>query len=838
MDKTSANTQTDRLHYMDNIKCLLIFLVVLTHFLLERTNPNINAFVNIVYCFHMPIFVFISGFFSKSDNSTSSQKLLRLLILYILANGFFCIIMGLIYGQLNLVTPFYMTWYILALIVWRLIIKHIGNIKGILFISIILAIVCGFYQDVTNKLAISRIICFFPFFLMGYKLSQEKIKKLRQIPTLYKILITLFSLLTVAMLSLTLLLQANINLDALTMAPYTNNSDAIIRILIMVFAVIMLLLHLLLSTNKKIPIITTFGKNSLTIYIFHRIFALIFNYFFLSSPPIVVFISATLCTIIVMFLFGNNVVHEKVNLFLDSCYNTLFNPNKDTKKIVKITTITIIIIMLSIITITPFIVKKSSQPNNNIVYNRITEKQQEQFDNAFTITFSGDLILLEDQVKRAYNGTDYNFDNMFTYTRDILSASDLTIGVFEGPMAGEDKGYSTSNFDDGKELTLNFPDSFATAVKNAGYDIVTTANNHVLDKDIEGLERTINVLESIDLDYVGSYKSAEHKQANKIYTLEKDGLKFCILAYTYGINGYTTNELTSEYSYTTNIIADPSSSAFSTTKEAVIEDFKKAKEQNPDFIIVLPHWGEQFTTTPNLFQKTWEKVFIENGADIILGDHTHSVQPTKIIEHNGKNVFVAYSPGNYTNIYQEHDGDACILTHTYIDKETKEIIGGAITPMWGYSQANGNYTAIPINTLIKNTDVQDKITTHDLKRAKEVLNIITNTQFGHIINIDQLQTNYYFDKSGYLGKPAPKLVITEDLKQGVMYNILKIHSHICFIGDSITAGTLNNGYGWYEPLLSYTEAKTSRVAEGGATIKTILNKKMKHQLTQHYMLSQ
>ena len=72
---------------------------------------------------------------------------------------------------------------------------------------------------------------------------------------------------------------------------------------------------------------------------------------------------------------------------------------------------------------------------------------------------------------------------------------------------------------------------------------------------------------------------------------------------------------------------------------------------------------------------TWEKVFIENGADIILGDHTHSVQPTKIVEHNGKNIFVAYSPGNYTNIYQEHDGDACILTHTYIDKETKEIIG-------------------------------------------------------------------------------------------------------------------------------------------------------------------
>ena len=288
MDKTPANIQTGRLYYMDNIKCILIFLVVLTHFLLERTNTGINAFVSVVYCFHMPIFVFISGFFSQKESSTSPKKLLKLLILYVIANGFFSIIWGLIYGQLNLITPFYMTWYILALVVWRLIVKHIGNIKGILPISIILAIVCGFYQDVSNTLAIGRIICFFPYFLIGYKLNQEKITKLRQTPVLYKILITFFSLIIITVLSLVLLLQANINLDMLTMSAYTKTSDAIIRILIMAFAVIMLGLHLLLTTNKKIPVITTFGKNSLTIYIFHRIFALIFNYFFDYIPCIIV----------------------------------------------------------------------------------------------------------------------------------------------------------------------------------------------------------------------------------------------------------------------------------------------------------------------------------------------------------------------------------------------------------------------------------------------------------------------------------------------------------------------------------------------------------------------
>ena len=85
--------------------------------------------------------------------------------------------------------------------------------------------------------------------------------------------------------------------------------------------------------------------------------------------------------------------------------------------------------------------------------------------NAFRITFSGDLILLEDQVKRAYNGKGYDFSDVFEYAEPYISSADLAIGVFEGPMAGEDAGYSSSNFDDGKELYLNFPDSFADAVK-------------------------------------------------------------------------------------------------------------------------------------------------------------------------------------------------------------------------------------------------------------------------------------------------------------------------------------------------------------------------------------
>ena len=89
---------------------------------------------------------------------------------------------------------------------------------------------------------------------------------------------------------------------------------------------------------------------------------------------------------------------------------------------------------------------------SDIIYHVMDNEQKAKFDDAFRITFSGDLILLEDQVKRAYNGKGYDFSDVFEYAEPYISSADLAIGVFEGSMAGEDAGYSSSNFDDGKEL--------------------------------------------------------------------------------------------------------------------------------------------------------------------------------------------------------------------------------------------------------------------------------------------------------------------------------------------------------------------------------------------------
>lgn len=199
------------------------------------------------------------------------------------------------------------------------------------------------------------------------------------------------------------------------------------------------------------------------------------------------------------------------------------------------------------------------------------------------------MILLEDQVKRAFDGQGYNFEDMFEFTRKYISGADFSIGVFEGPLGGTIKNFSQSNCDDGKELYLNFPDEFADAVKNAGFDLVTTANNHLLDMGIDGALRTINILNDKQIDFIGTYSSRANKNNRRVKILERGGLKLAILAYTYGTNNHDTDVLIAEDSFVSSFIVRADSPNFDKVKASVAEDFALAKNYKPDLIIVLPH---------------------------------------------------------------------------------------------------------------------------------------------------------------------------------------------------------------------------------------------------------
>lgn len=473
-----------------------------------------------------------------------------------------------------------------------------------------------------------------------------------------------------------------------------------------------------------------------------------------------------------------------------------------TKKNIAYFNIFLALLITFLLLFTSINIKKINKTN-------LSNNQDDLNDDMISISFVGDLILLEDQVKAGYNDSYYNFNKMFSYASKYFEKTDYTIGVLEGPVANST--YSIGNFNDGKNIYLNYPKEFIDSIKGSGIDLVTISNNHILDKELKGLNETIENLKERNMDFIGS------KERYKIVNIKN--LKVGILAYTYGTNYYSEEKL---YNLNiTNMIVPKTSSLFEQVKNDVINDFNELKKQNVDLIIVLPHMGSQFALKQNEMQKTWNKIFADNGASIVLGDHSHSVQPLEYIN----DCFIVNSPGNFANQYTDNNGDATSIVNIYIDKNTKKVINSSIIPMFTKSDEKGFYYSIPIYDILNNIDIYNSMSNDELERIKNIQKLITKVMLNKEISTFDIEEQYYFSKDGYIPNKIKKLNITNDLKKKKLYQELLHSKSVCFIGDSITAGSINGGHGWYEPLTANFDINVKKASYGSYTSKLLLKNK-------------
>lgn len=832
-------TAKQRSVYWDNIKGLLMLLTVFAHILyqLQSNSSAINSIVDYIYMFHMPAFVFVCGYFGKSENSHSFGAIIKLLFLYFIFNS----VMGFVYGFDSLLKPMYSYWFLIALVIWRLTAHHIAVFKGIQLILFGIALFAGFFDSIDNTFAVSRIIGFYPFYMMGYLLTKEKSKAMENSPYPRRILIGSGAALLTAIIAFTSHKFFSFSDSAFQMFPYNSPIDAFGRIVLYIIAAMAIFTLRNISPCKKIPLLTMFGRNSLWIFLLHRPFTLIISNLIGEFNNTAVIIISIAATILICIAFGNDLFCKYANRFAESGAE-LFNDGKSATP--KAAVLIVLFGFIASVLIDSYSgisfddLKKlikgedikvntdtTENTDSDIMYPIMTSEQQNAFDKAFRITFAGDLILLEDQVKRAYTENGYEFDDVFEYAEKYISSADLAIGVFEGPAAGEEAGYSSSNFDDGKTLWLNFPDSFANAVQNAGFDLVTTATNYLLDRDISGASRTLDILDGIGLEHIGSYRTAEEKQNSRIKLIDCDGLKIAVLAYTYGSNGYDIEELANGHlSYITSIISGTSGELFEAMRKSVEQDFADAKTLDPDLIVVLPHIGTQFSNSPDEEQNVWFDIFKQNGADIILGDHAHAVEPAVVEDHDGRNVFTAYCPGNFANIYREKQGDTSMLIDVYIDRSTKEIIGGSIVPLYTQAPADGNYRALPIYDIMNDTALRRQLSTDDIVRVQNANAAVTRVVFGHEMDISSVTERYYFDKNGFIRSKAGGLEMNDEMRSGKLGKAMQNVNSVCFIGDSVTEGTKNGGCPWYEPIEEYIPDKTvCNYSKGGCTVSYMID---------------
>ncbi len=253
-----------------------------------------------------------------------------------------------------------------------------------------------------------------------------------------------------------------------------------------------------------------------------------------------------------------------------------------------------------------------------------------------TISAVGDIMAHQGNLNNAYSpktGT-YDFTGFLEYVKPYLSKADLTIGNFETVTAGPKTGYTSYP-------SFNTPDDILTALSGAGFDILSTANNHCLDRGITGLSRTIQMINKNNMINVGSSTNGSNKYVIK----EVNGIRLGILAYSGIFNGLDSKLSTEQK----NTYISP------INEQQMQKDIKAAKDAEADAVIVIVHWGTEYQREPNYTQKALAKKLISWGADIILGSHPHVIQKSEIIKVNGRNKYIIYSMGNFISGYRRVD---------------------------------------------------------------------------------------------------------------------------------------------------------------------------------------
>lgn len=244
------------------------------------------------------------------------------------------------------------------------------------------------------------------------------------------------------------------------------------------------------------------------------------------------------------------------------------------------------------------------------------------------IMANGDLLyhdIIYISAKKA-DGT-YDFHENFEYVKPWLKQADLVIGDFEGTV---NKDHYLAGYP-----LFNAPGEVMDAIKDAGYQVLDLAHNHILDSQIEGVVSTADAIEKAGMTPIGVY-THEPRDKAPIVIKEVNGIKVAILAYSYGFNGIEQSISQEDYNrYLSDLDEDK--------MKAEIE----RAEKEADITIIMPQMGVEYQIEPTEEQKKLYHKMIDWGADIIFGGHPHVVEPAETVEKEGDKKLIIYSMGNF-----------------------------------------------------------------------------------------------------------------------------------------------------------------------------------------------
>lgn len=347
----------------------------------------------------------------------------------------------------------------------------------------------------------------------------------------------------------------------------------------------------------------------------------------------------------------------------------------------------------------------------------------------------GDIMVHDYQYNEAYDPAtgEYDFMHNFQDMKKYFEGYDIVLGNLELTFGGPDRPYASFP-------CFNTPDSFLDAVKDAGFNLLTTANNHSMDTGRAGVVRTLDKLDEYGIQHFGTNRSQEEQDA--ILYKDVNGIRFAFLSYTYGTNGIPMPE-----PYLVNLIDN----------DRMVRQIKEARE-NADVVVVLPHMGNEYETVPRQVFVDWADLMFDSGADIILASHPHVLQRMEYrrLNHGGgeHDGFIIYSLGNFISSQTTPPRNASIVLHLTVEQvgnEPPSVKEVSFVPIWTQFRSAANVNHFVVRSVyemlsLPQAELDQTVRKKDQQRLREIHRETACFLLDEDIPLEEMQEEYVFPK--------------------------------------------------------------------------------------------
>ena len=303
-----------------------------------------------------------------------------------------------------------------------------------------------------------------------------------------------------------------------------------------------------------------------------------------------------------------------------------------------------------------------------------------QMNDTTEVVFVGDAMQHGPQLRVAAQADGaFDYSDCFTLLEDEIKSADYAVANLECPLGGKPyRGYPL----------FSAPDDFAYQLQKSGFDLLLTANNHCMDAGRSGAERTIKVLDELNIGHVGTYSDAAEREKRLPYIVDVNGVKIAFLAYTYGTNGIPVKA---------PVVVDL------IDEKLIATDVRKAREKGAEMVCACVHWGNEYELRPSKSQRQLAEVMKSEGVDLIIGSHPHVVQPMEVdfSANSGVGVATVYSLGNFISNQNDVNSRGGAMVKVLLARYDDRPVILGVKPSLFFCQkpfyGKGNYRLVPQN---------------------------------------------------------------------------------------------------------------------------------------------